>query len=343
MGFGAMKPSTKKVAILNAAGYVGMSLYQCLLKHPYVEIVAVSSRSFAGSTVDQIAPELSGIAEQTFVPELVPGKMPLDVLFNCSEHGAAATRLAAWLEAGFEGQIIDLSADFRLSDVSNYQSYYDWIHPHPELSNRFSYGLCEITQPNLNTPLIANPGCFATGIALACFPIAKLIPDISLKVTALTGASGSGARPKPATHYPIRDNSVSTYKVFEHQHLPEILQVLPGSPGLSFVPASGPWSRGIWGTVQFDLPEDVSTDDIEQAFEQAYHKQALVRLRGRRLPVLREVVSTPFCDLGWTIKGRQGVVGFAIDNLLKGAASQAVQNLNRINGWPETTGLLSQH
>jgi N-acetyl-gamma-glutamyl-phosphate reductase len=161
-------------------------------------------------------------------------------------------------------------------------------------------------------------------------------------VTALTGASGSGAKPSSATHFPARDGNVRAYKVLAHQHTPEILQVLGDHVDLAFAPASGPWTRGIWGTAHITLPAPADEDTVANWFESAYAEAACVRLWPGALPELRYVVNTPFCDIGWTVQGQHLVVGFAIDNLMKGAASQAVQNLNLLLGLPETAGLLPQ-
>ena len=155
-----------------------------------------------------------------------------------------------------------------------------------------------------------------------------------------TGASGSGASPKPTTHYPTREGNVRAYKVLRHQHLAEIKQLLGEQHHLAFTPVSGPWVRGIWGTARLRLPADVDGAQVASWFLDAYEGRPLVRCSADTLPELRYVVGTPFCDIGWVVEGEDLIVGFAIDNLLKGAASQAVQNLNLISGLPETAGLI---
>jgi N-acetyl-gamma-glutamyl-phosphate reductase len=160
-------------------------------------------------------------------------------------------------------------------------------------------------------------------------------------VTALTGASGSGTRPRATTHFPTRDGNVRAYKVLAHQHLPEVLEVVGSHVGVGFVPVSGPWTRGIWGTAHVRLPDGIDAAEVGAWYAEAYGGQPFVRTWPGELPELRYAVGTPFCDLGWVVQGAHLVVGFALDNLLKGAASQAVQNLNLLHGLPDTAGLVT--
>ena len=236
--------------------------------------------------------------------------------------------------------IVDLSADFRFRDTAVYEAWFGFRHPAPELLARFVYGLPEVFAPYPpGTRLIANPGCFATGLSLALYPAAQPLAPLQAAVTALTGASGSGTRPKPTTHFPTREGNVRAYKVLAHQHLPEVLQVLGPAAEVAFVPASGPWTRGIWGTAHLALPDGLDEEDVTGWFERAYAEADAVRLWPGQLPELRYAVGTPFCDLGWIVQGNHLVVGFALDNLLKGAATQAVQNLNLALGLPAMAGL----
>jgi N-acetyl-gamma-glutamyl-phosphate reductase len=245
------------------------------------------------------------------------------------------------LDAGFDGKVVDLSADFRYTDPTLYETWFDYTHPAPELIDAFVYGIPEINGPyGTDQQFVANPGCYATGITCALWPLARLDQSIQASVTALTGASGSGARPSAATHFPTRDGNVRAYKVLAHQHTPEILQTLGDHVDLAFAPASGPWTQGIWGTAHVTLPAPTDADAVAGWFSDAYGDAACVRLWEGTLPELRNVVDTPFCDVGWTLQDQHLVVGFAIDNLMKGAASQAVQNLNLLLGLSETAGLL---
>lgn len=331
----------KRIAILHGAGYAGGALIHLLLDHPGVELVSVTSRSFARQPVWQPHPALRGLTDLVFTSPDILNHDGLDAVLIAAEHGKGVASVCELLDAGFSGKIIDLSADFRFTDPTLYETWFGYTHPAPELLAAFQYGLPEVHVPYpVGTNYIANPGCFATGISLALWPLAQRLDPVSAVVTALTGASGSGTSPKAATHFPTRDGNVRAYKVLGHQHGPEIQQVLGANAQVAFVPASGPWTRGIWGTAHIEVPDDVDETTLTSWFENAYSDGACVRLWPGQLPELRFAVGTPFCDIGWVQQGGHLVVGFALDNLLKGAASQAVQNLNLVLGMPETAGLV---
>ena len=329
------------VAILHGAGYAGGELIKLLLQHPIFHLKAVTSRSFAGEPVWKSHLALRDQTDLHFSTneELDPNDFA--AIFITAEHGRGAALVASLLAQGFQGKIVDLSADFRLKKPAMYNEWYGFDHPTPHLLESFVYGMAE-AQPSypIGTRFIANPGCFATGISLALLPAVKHIESLEISITALTGASGSGASPKKTTHYPTREGNVRAYKVLKHQHLAEVNQLLNNKGHIAFTPVSGPWVRGIWGTAQFKLPAGVSADDLANWYTQAYESRPLVRLWPNALPELRVSVNTPFCDIGWVTEGQDVVVGFAIDNLLKGASSQAIQNLNLISGLPESLGLI---
>lgn len=330
----------QQALVLHGAGYVGVELSALIRRHPNLELACVTSRSQAGKPIWEADRRFRGTSNLTFSDPQSVDPADYDAVFNCSEHGAGVAAVAPLLDSGFAGKIVDLSADFRLANAALYEPHYGWRHPRPQMLEQFHYGIPEIGGPYADQGHVANPGCFATGLALAVYPVARHWSSMRAQVTALTGASGSGARAKPTTHFPRRDNSVSAYRVLDHQHLPEVLQCLPDEATITFVPASGPWVRGIWGTAQFRLPEAMAEVDAGGWYEKTYGDRLMVRLSAGQLPVLREVVDTPFCDIGWVQDGRDLVVGFALDNLMKGAASQAIQNMNILQGWPEETGLL---
>jgi LysW-gamma-L-alpha-aminoadipyl-6-phosphate/LysW-L-glutamyl-5-phosphate reductase len=308
-----------------------------VLGHAGLELAFVTSRSFAGQPLWAAHPHLRGQTDLVFASE--PGEA--DALILAGEHGLAARLLPKILDAGFSGPVIDLSTDFRFRDPAVYQERFGLEHPAPELLAAFQYGLPEVYAPYApGTRLIANPGCFATGIALALHPLAENLPRLSAFITALTGASGSGAAPSATTHFPTRDGNLRAYKPLGHQHLPEVLQVL-GEADVHFVPVSGPWVRGIWGTAHVELPTGLVAEEVTGWYEVAYAEAPAVRLWPSTIPEMRVSVNTPFCDIGWLVKGGHLVVGFALDNLLKGAASQAIQNLNLVMGLPEMSGLVA--
>ncbi|MDQ7040711.1 MAG: N-acetyl-gamma-glutamyl-phosphate reductase [Rhodothermus sp.] len=332
--------STHRIAVLHGAGYVGGELIRLLLAHPYCELAAVTSRTFAGQPLWHAHPMLRGQTDLTFVAEEALTLSELDAVFIAAEHGQSAYVVQRLLTKGYQGAIIDLSADFRFQEATVYPAWFGFEHPAPELLGQFVYGLPEIHAPyTTGTRLVANPGCFATGLALALWPLSRHLEAATVAVTALTGASGSGTRPRATTHFPERDGNVRAYKVLAHQHLPEVQQVVGPALRIAFVPASGPWTRGIWGTVHV-LADGLEAREVARWYETAYRQTPFVRLWPDQLPELRYAVHTPFCDLGWVVRDGQLVVGFALDNLLKGAASQAIQNLNLLLGLPQTAGLL---
>ncbi len=329
-----------RVAVLHGAGLAGGELVRLLLAHPHARLAAVTSRTFAGRPVSDAHPSLRGVTDLAFTDDLGPPSF--DAVFVCAEHRAGAAAVARLRASGFEGLVVDLSADHRLSDAALYPAWYGFEHPAPDALADAVYGLADVFPERLpGARLVANPGCFATGIALALYPLVGLLGRFDASVTALTGASGSGAQPSAATHFPTRDGNVRAYKTLGHQHLAEVGQTLGPDAAVHFVPASGPWTRGIWGTAHVALPAGVSEKDVTAAFETAFADRPLVRLSPGALPELLPAVGTPFADLGWVAgPGGHLVAGFALDNLGKGAAAQAVQNLNLALGFPETAGLL---
>jgi len=334
------RPSPK-LGVLHGAGYVGGELVRLLTAHPAVVLHVVTSRTYAGHPVHDAHPSLRGEIEHTFVAMEEVSLESLDALVVAAEHGHSMQVIPTLIEDGFDGPIVDLSADFRFRDASVYPNWFDLEHPAPRLLQKAAYGLPELREGTADASLVANPGCYATGIALALAPLAQQDVPFGAHVTALTGASGSGAIPSNATHFPTRDGNVKPYKVGGHQHEPEITQAIGAHVDLRFVPASGPWSRGIWGTAHVEWPHDLAPANVTKWFEAAYAEAPFVRLTPGALPALQPTLGTPFCDLGWTVQPNLVVVGFALDNLLKGAASQAVQNLNLALDLPEAEGLLS--
>ncbi len=332
----------KSIGILHAGGYVGRELIRLLLHHPAARLAAVTSRTFAGQPIGAAHPSLRGDSDLVFSHPDALDAVALDAVMVTAEHGRSAPLVQGLLNAGYDGAIVDLSADFRFPDSGLYERWFGMTHPAPELLEGFRYGLVETCAPYpAGTKWVANPGCFATGVALALWPLARALPSLEVSVTALTGASGSGIRPKATTHFPTRDSNVRAYKVLAHQHLPEIQQSLGSHANVAFVPVSGPWTRGIWGTAHIALPPDTGSDDVAAWYQHAYASAGCTRLWPDTLPELRYAAGTPYCDIGWVVEGRHLVVGFALDNLLKGAASQAVQNLNLLMGWPDTAGLVA--
>ncbi len=328
-----------RVGILHGAGYVGRKLIEYVLAHPEMRLDAVTSRSHENQPIWKAHAHLRGVSDLDFTARI---ETPVDVIFVAAGHGQGALAVGELLDQGFAGLIVDMSADFRLKDATTYQKRYGAPHPRPELLESAWYGLPEITgPPPPGTKLIANPGCFASAISLALFPLSKARISATVAIAALTGASGSGAVAKDTTHFPSRSGNVKAYKVFEHQHEAEIDQMAP-DVHYSFVPISGPWTDGIWGVAQVEISggEKTPSDLFGPYFQAAYQDCPLVRLWPNQLPELHWSVGSPFTDIGWVQRGNQVAIGFAIDNLLKGAATQAIQNVNLALGMDQTTGLL---
>lgn len=334
-----MEQRRHTAALLHGAGYAGRELIRLLAMHPDVDLMEVTSRSHAGEAYAKAHPGLRGIVDGTFSAEWTA--RDVDIVFVAAEHGRGGAAVAGILATGYDGAIIDLSADFRLKDAALYRHIYGVDHPRPDLLDSFTYGLPELEAPYAsNAQYIANPGCFATGITLALHPILQRFPDLRVAVTALTGASGSGARAKATTHFPDREGNVRAYSVLSHRHMAEVEQSLGTSGTIAFTPVSGPWTRGIWGTASARLPEGISQMNISDLFIEAYGDSIFVRMAEDELPELLPAANSPFCDIGWIVRGRDLVIGFALDNLLKGAASQAIQNMNLLLRLPEHAGLL---
>ncbi|WP_263786022.1 N-acetyl-gamma-glutamyl-phosphate reductase [Salinibacter grassmerensis] len=331
---------TAHIGLLHGAGYVGGELIRLLAGHPAAALHTVTSRTFAGQAVGAAHPSLREQVDQVFVAPEDLDPSPLDALLVAGEHGRSMEVIPPLLEHGFGGPIVDLSADFRFRNPAVYPEWFDATHPAPGLLADAVYGLPEWSDDITGASLVANPGCYATGITLALAPLSQKEIPFTAHVTALTGASGSGARPSSATHFPDRDGNVRPYKVMSHQHGPEIRQTLGDHVSLDFVPASGPWTRGIWGTAHIEWDAPVEPGAVAAEYDAAYDEASCVRHTPDGLPALQPTVGTPFCDLGWKTDGSTLIVGFALDNLLKGAASQALQNLNRTLDLPETAGLV---
>ena len=334
-------------AILHGAGYVGGELVRLLHSHPMVDLAAVTSQTFAGDPVYIAHSSLRGQVDLAFSHPDDPVYLDADVLLVAAQHGRSMHLVSEILDQGFDGCIVDLSADFRL-DAETYAAWYSETHAAPKWLPSFVYGLPELNAPYApGTQRVANPGCFATGLSLALAPLAQKLAKqndpLHAHVTACTGASGSGASPSAATHFPDRDGNVRAYNVLAHRHTAEVNAVTKGAIDLSFVPVSGPWTRGIWGTAQITWPHPITEEEVASWYADAYGSKPLIRCSEGLLPQMKSVIGTPFADLGWVVRGHALVVGFSLDNLLKGAAGQAVQNMNDLLGLPETAGLLPLH
>src|SRR5438105_4226107 len=333
-----------KIAIFGGSGYGGSELLRILLQHPHAEIQFVTANEHAGKAVSDVHKNLLGVSEQKFIkaPEAVEGLSDIDCAFFALPHGQAmeiAPRLPAQVK------VIDLSGDFRLSDANVFAQHYGREHTAIDAQSQFVYGLTETNREVIRSAThIANPGCFATATLLGLAPlVANNLLSRRVIVDAKTGSSGSGAKAAPNTHHPQRSNSFYAYKPFTHQHVPEIEQELKSigewTNELIFMTHSLPVARGIFASIYCELKQEVGTAEIRALFADFYRDSFFVRLV-EGSPDINWVKTTNFCDIGFAARGRQLVVFTAIDNLVKGAAGQAVQNMNLMAGLDEKTGLV---
>lgn len=333
-----------RVAIFGGSGYGGSELLRILLFHPNVEIVLVTANEHAGKRVGDVHRNLLSLTdlEFTVAPADLSGLTDLDIAFFALPHGQALGLIPS-LPASVKA--IDLSGDFRIDDPDVFKANYNLDHTATDLQGRFVYGLTETNRDAIaGAHYIANPGCFATATLLALAPMVKSgLLTGKIIVDAKTGSSGSGAKAAANTHHPQRSNSFYAYKPFTHQHVPEITQHL-GSVGdfaseLVFMTHSLPVSRGIFASCYMETKANLTNEDLKNIFTSFYSRSFFVRIVDGS-PDINWVKNTNFCDIGSFSSGTQIVVFSVVDNLVKGAAGQAVQNMNLMFGLDETTGLV---
>jgi len=316
--------SKLKVGIVGGAGYTGGETIRLLLNHPDVTLTFVHSRSNAGNPLHEVHPDLLGDTDLTFSDHIVPGA---DVIFLCLGHGESKKFLQENpLEA--KAKVIDLSQDFRLGETSGARS--------------FVYGLPELNKSAIQkADNIANPGCFATAIQVGLLPLAKAGLLKEVYATGITGSTGAGQKLQDTTHFTWRANNISAYKTLTHQHLKEIgrsvQQLQPGfGASINFVPWRGDFTRGIF--VSSIIAADQSLEELRALYREFYAPHPFTIVADETID-LKQVVNTNKCLLSLEKEGDKLVVHTAIDNLLKGASGQAVQNMNLMCGLEETAGL----
>jgi len=342
----------RSVAVLGAGGFVGAELLRLVVTHPRLELAAALSASHAGRGVGEVHPHL---APWTGVAFSDPAAFAWDRLADGAwtvlaalGHGDSAATLSPLLDrfAAWDVQVVDLSGDFRLGDADAYERYYRRPHPAPERLGQAVYGLPELSRGLLQgARLVASAGCFATAAILSIAPAAAAGWGLdSIAIAGMTGSSGAGAAPGPATHHPRRAGNVEAYRPLDHQHLPEITAAFAAAGGdsgirIGFVPHRVPMVRGIYVTAVLAGSSPVDEEHAVDRYRAFYRDAPFVRLLDRP-PAVVEVWGSNRCDLKVTARGGLVAVSAAIDNLVKGAAGQAIQNVNLVNGWAETEGLL---
>ena len=325
-----------KAAVAGANGYAGMTLVNLLARHSGVELRQLSSRSFAGEPYSSVFPLLE--LEGEFVPELDP--TGLDVVFSCLPHNAGAAKAGGWLGAG--ARVIDMSADFRLKDASQYPTWYRQEHPAPALLAKAVFGLPELHAPELEkAELIAVPGCYSTAAILALAPaVASGLAGADIIIDAKSGVSGAGRSPSLGVHFSEINESLGAYAIEGHRHLPEVTQELSAlrSNGsrVTFVPHLAPMTRGILATCYFDLNGSLS--QLQDAYREFYAGQPFTRVVPQS-PTTKLASHSNLCLVNVAAQGEKAVVTAALDNLIKGASGQGVECFNIAFGFDRKTAL----
>jgi N-acetyl-gamma-glutamyl-phosphate reductase len=333
-----------KIGIVGGTGYTGVELLRLLAQHAQAEVVAITSRGDAGTAVADMYPSLRGRVGLRFEDPAKANLAACDVVFFATPNGIAMQQAPALLDAGV--RVIDLAADFRIKDVGEWEKWYGMSHACPEWIEKAVYGLPEFNRERIRSArLIANPGCYPTAVQLGFMPLVKAgVVDLSsLIADAKSGVSGAGRKAETHILFSEASDNFKAYGVPGHRHLPEIRQGLSllsgGTVGLTFVPHLTPMIRGIHATLYGRITSEA---DFQTLFEQAYAGEAFVDVLPARFhPETRSVRSANTCRIA--VHRPQGgnmlVVLSVIDNLVKGAAGQAVQNMNLMFGLDETTGL----
>lgn len=335
------------VGILGAAGYSGLELIKNLINHPNVNIEQLFGNSSVGNKIEDIHPSLKGLFSKEINVFKSDALEELDLLFVALPLGQSISFVATALEKGI--RVIDLGGDFRLKDLSDYNKYYKHTHTAPELLNRAVYGLSEWNEEEIKTAyLVANPGCYPISILLALIPllIEELIDESFISIISYSGTSGAGRSVVANMIFSEVNESVRAYKVGDHQHIPEIKLYLKqfsrSSPSFTFIPHLLPVTRGIYTTINAKLKDEVTEEKVREVFEKFYGGSPFIRLFHPAIPEMKDVIYTNFCDIGFNIinESKSLVVFSTIDNLVKGAAGQAIQNMNIMFDLEQTEGLL---
>ena len=335
-----------KVGILGATGYTGQELIRLLRQHPDVELAYLGSSSVAGHEYETICPQLyeqliGNLSEEKIIPSL-------DVLFCALPHGITAARIREFLCPGVK--VIDLGADFRLVSAEVYQEWYKLEHPEPEYIKEAVYGLPELYRAEIRgKSLVANPGCFPTATLLSLVPLLSkglLRPD-SIIIDAKSGVSGAGRGANLGTHYSEVNENIKAYGVAQHRHTPEIEQQISRAVGhsvtVNFTPHLVPMTRGILATIYAEVQDGVEEEDLRTCWQEKYNSEEFVHvLPIGTWPQTKLALGSNHAFLQLTIDRRTGraIIVAAIDNLVKGASGQAIQNMNLLFDLPESHGLM---
>ena len=337
-----------KVGIIGATGYAGAELVRILMNHPDAEIVWLGSKSYAGQPFSDIYGSFFEIADEKCMAEDMDVLSDAaDVIFTATPQGLCSSLVCESVLS--KVKIIDLSADFRIKNAERYEAWYGIHHPSPQYLPEAVYGLPELNREEIRKArIIANPGCYPTCSILSIYPAVKegLIDPDTIIIDAKSGTTGAGRGAKTANLYCEVNENIKAYGVATHRHTPEIEDQLGYAAGreilLNFTPHLVPMERGILVTAYASLKKDVSYEDVKAVYDSYYKEERFVRVLGTdRVPETRYVKGSNYADTGFRVDGRTHrlIMMGAIDNLVKGAAGQAVQNMNLMFGLPEEEGL----
>jgi len=333
-----------KVSIIGATGYAGAELVRLLLSHPKVEIELLTSESFPGEKIGQVYP---AITCDIICQHLNLKKITSPFVFAALPHGKSAEVVGQLFDNGIK--VVDFSADFRLESPKVYFNWYGIHHPREDLLSKAIYGLPEFYRDEIKQAmLVANPGCYPTSVILALAPLFKerLIKKESLVVDSKAGVSGAGRTPTRQTHFPEVNENINAYKVAGHRHLPEmqqeLIKIAEDKVNLTFIPHLIPVNRGILSTCYADMVKKLDTQEIVDIYAKFYKGEPFVEvLPVGEFPHTKEVLFSNRCRIGLSVDKRTNkvIVISAIDNLVKGAAGQAIENMNLMCGFQEDLGL----
>jgi len=343
-----------RIGIIGGSGYVGSELLRLLLLHPQAEVTMVTSRQSVGEYIFNVHPNLRGLTQLKFVPQdMTELQKNCDLIFTATPHGGSVNLVPKLLEAGLK--VIDMSADFRLKNPADYETYYGWKHAHPEMLKEAAYGLPELHREEIkNARLIACPGCMATSAILGLAPVVKagLVDKDKIVVDLKVGSSGGGSKPSISSHHPERFSGVRPYKVVGHRHIAEVEQELNALTNelvkISFTPHAVNMVRGILATIHTFPKQPITSKDVWKALRGLYEGEPFIRLvkyqKGPyQFPDPKVTMGTNYCDVGFEIDEHANrlLLFSALDNMTKGASGQGVQCMNILMGIDETTGLKS--
>lgn len=334
-----------RVAIIGATGYTSLETIRWLLKHPVAKITYLASRQ-QEQPINELFPELLGRIDLPIAPfDAHAIKQAADAAFLCLPHVAAMQHVPPLLDASLK--VIDLSADYRLKDAAVYEKWYK--HAHSDAKNLAAavYGLPEFFSAEIKSAsFVSNPGCYPTAAALGIAPLlqAGLVEPTDIIINAASGISGAGRTPSQSHHFPERNETFEPYGIASHRHAPEIQQTLETISGhavhMLFVPHLIPMDRGILETIYLKAKAGAKIEDALAAYDRAYQGKPFVRMRLNNLPSTKYVANTNFADISVKLYNGRFVVLCALDNMVKGAAGQAIENMNLMFGIDETAGLL---